>query len=147
MQTFLLVMQVLISISLIALILLQHGKGADAGAAFGSGASSTVFGASGSASFLSRATGILATLFFAVSLSLSVMAHRQTEQQSIVEKYVTPAEQAVEKLNEAANAKPGSDVPAALASDVPAAPASDVPATPTAESQPAVPAPESKKEQ
>jgi preprotein translocase subunit SecG len=148
MQTFLLVVQVMVSISLIALILLQHGKGADAGAAFGSGASSTVFGASGSASFLSRATGILATVFFAVSLSLSVMAHRQTEQQSLVEKYVAPTEQAVEKLEEAVKSTATSDVPVAPASDVPA-----VPAAPTAETQSAVPAaenkpaPESKKEQ
>jgi preprotein translocase subunit SecG len=145
MQTFLLVAQVLISISLIALILLQHGKGADAGAAFGSGASSTVFGASGSASFLSRATGILATLFFAVSLSLSVMAYRQTEEQSLVEKYIAPTEQAVEKLEEAVTST--TDVPAAPTSDVPAAPGSDtpaVPAAPTAESQATAPAADSK---
>jgi preprotein translocase subunit SecG len=148
MQTFLLVVQVIVSISLIALILLQHGKGADAGAAFGSGASSTVFGASGSASFLSRTTGILATVFFAVSLSLSVMAYRQTEEQSLVDKYIAPTEQAVEKLEKAGETTATTDVPAAPASDVPA-----VPAGPTAESQPAVPAaedkpaPESKKEQ
>ncbi len=59
--------QVLLSVSLIALVLMQHGKGADAGAAFGSGASASVFGARGSGNFLSKATGILATLFFIVA--------------------------------------------------------------------------------
>ncbi|MFK7887598.1 MAG: preprotein translocase subunit SecG [Gammaproteobacteria bacterium] len=62
---------VFIAVAIIALILLQQGKGADAGAAFGAGASGTVFGAKGSASFLSRATGILATLFFGTSLTLA----------------------------------------------------------------------------
>ena len=62
---------VLISALIIGLVLMQHGKGADAGAAFGSGASGTVFGAQGSASFLSRATAILATLFFITSLTLA----------------------------------------------------------------------------
>lgn len=71
--TILVVVQVLIAVSLVGLILLQHGKGADAGAAFGSGASGTVFGARGSANFLSRATAALATVFFAVSLSLAYL--------------------------------------------------------------------------
>lgn len=65
--------QVLIALSLIGLILLQHGKGADAGAAFGSGASGTVFGAKGSANFMSRATAALAVVFFAVSLVLAYL--------------------------------------------------------------------------
>lgn len=71
--TILVVIQVVIAVSLVGLILLQHGKGADAGAAFGSGASGTVFGARGSANFLSRATAALATVFFAVSLSLAYL--------------------------------------------------------------------------
>jgi len=124
MQSFLLVVQVLISISLIGLILIQHGKGADAGAAFGSGASSSVFGAAGSASFLSRATGILATLFFAVSLSLTIMAHRQTQEKSLVEKYAQPK---VSTETKKAPAKPVSDIPA-----VPVAPVNTAPkAAPT----------------
>mgnify|MGYP001595148376 CR=1 FL=1 len=69
-MTFLLVIHVFLALTLIALILLQQGKGADAGASFGSGGSSTVFGARGSASFLSRATAIIATLFFLVSFLL-----------------------------------------------------------------------------
>ena len=126
MQSILLIAQVLISITLIALILLQHGKGADAGAAFGSGASSTVFGASGSASFLSRATGILATLFFAVSLSLSVLAYRQAEDNNLLEKYNAPKEQ-VEEVS-APVIDSDSDIPSVPTSDIPAVPETDVPA-------------------
>ena len=73
-NSILLVAQVLLSISLIVLILMQHGKGADAGAAFGSGASATVFGARGSGNFLSRATTIIAILFFIVCLSLAYIS-------------------------------------------------------------------------
>jgi len=71
MDTILVIVHLFLAIGLIGLILIQHGKGADAGAAFGSGASATVFGASGSANFLSRATGILALLFFVTSLALA----------------------------------------------------------------------------
>ncbi|WP_456416964.1 preprotein translocase subunit SecG [Thiolapillus sp.] len=74
MHTILVVVHLFLSIGLIGLILIQHGKGADAGAAFGSGASSTVFGARGSANFLSRTTGVLALLFFVTSLTLAWMA-------------------------------------------------------------------------
>src|SRR5699024_6182806 len=65
--------QVVIALVLIGLILVQHGKGADAGAAFGSGASGTVFGAKGSANFLSHATAGLATVFFLLSLALAYL--------------------------------------------------------------------------
>ncbi len=64
MQTILVVFHLFLAIGLIGLVLMQHGKGADAGAAFGSGASATVFGAQGSASFLSRATALLARAVF-----------------------------------------------------------------------------------
>lgn len=67
--------QVVIALSLVGLILLQHGKGADAGAAFGSGASGTVFGAKGSANFMSHATAGLAVLFFAMSLTLAYLVN------------------------------------------------------------------------
>ena len=69
--TIVLLIHVFLAIGLIGLILLQHGKGADAGAAFGSGASATVFGAQGSASFLSRATKWLAIMFFITSGALA----------------------------------------------------------------------------
>lgn len=77
MYTILVVLLVLVAVALVALILLQHGKGADAGAAFGSGASGTVFGARGSATFLSRATAWLATAFFIITLVLAYLTtHR-----------------------------------------------------------------------
>ncbi len=68
------VIHVLLSLGIIGLILMQQGKGADAGASFGSGSSGSVFGAQGAASFLSRSTAILATLFFITSLTLAVMS-------------------------------------------------------------------------
>jgi len=83
-NSILLVAQVLLSISLIVLILMQHGKGADAGAAFGSGASATVFGARGSGNFLSRATTIIAILFFAVCLSLAYISSNRDAPDSVM---------------------------------------------------------------
>lgn len=71
METVILVIHVLIAISLVTLILLQQGKGAEMGAAFGSGASSTVFGSRGAASFMTRSTAMLATAFFLTSLALA----------------------------------------------------------------------------
>jgi preprotein translocase subunit SecG len=69
-----LVAHLLVAIAIIGLVLLQHGKGADMGAAFGSGSSGSLFGASGSANFLSRTTGILAAVFFVTSLTLAYIA-------------------------------------------------------------------------
>ncbi|MCA0325422.1 MAG: preprotein translocase subunit SecG [Proteobacteria bacterium] len=66
-----LVLQMVSALAMVGLILVQHGKGADMGAAFGSGASGSLFGASGSANFLSRATGVLATVFLASTLALA----------------------------------------------------------------------------
>jgi len=71
---FVLGIHILIGISVIGLVLIQHGKGADMGAAFGSGASGSLFGSSGSANFLSRTTAVLAAIFFITSLSLSYIA-------------------------------------------------------------------------
>lgn len=79
------IFHVLICVSLIGFVLIQHGKGADAGAAFGSGASSTVFGSQGSGSFLTRTTAILATLFFITSLTLGYFIGKPTEIKSVVE--------------------------------------------------------------
>lgn len=70
----LLTVHILVALAIIALVLMQHGKGADMGAAFGSGSSGSLFGASGSANFLSRTTGVLATVFFLTSLSLAYVA-------------------------------------------------------------------------
>ena len=99
MYTVLVVVQVVLAVGLIGLILIQHGKGADAGAAFGSGASGTVFGSRGSASFLSRSTGALATLFFVISLVLAILVARGTaERQSLTVgiEDAAPAETAVD---------------------------------------------------
>jgi len=68
------VLQILAAIVMIGLVLIQHGKGADMGASFGSGASGSLFGATGSANFLSRSTAICATVFFAATLGLSVIS-------------------------------------------------------------------------
>lgn len=75
--TVVLALQMLAALGMIGLILVQHGKGADMGAAFGSGGSGSLFGASGSANFLSRGTGILATVFFASTLLLAYFGNAQ----------------------------------------------------------------------
>ena len=77
-QTILLILQVLCALVLIGFILIQHGKGADAGAAFGSGASTTVFGAQGSGNFLSRTTAVLAFVFLLNSLALAWIAKERS---------------------------------------------------------------------
>ncbi len=108
----LLVTQVLLSVLLIALILLQHGKGADAGAAFGSGASGTIFGARGSGNFLTKATAILATLFFATSLGLAYIASHHEGPKSIVDSVVE--EQAPESTPVLQAPAPAEEQPADL---------------------------------
>ncbi len=85
---------VLISLGIVALVLLQRGKGADAGAGFGAGASGTVFGAKGSANFLSRSTAALATLFFFTSLGLAYLGAQQPVATSILDDLEVPAEEA-----------------------------------------------------
>jgi len=82
-NSILLVVQVLLSISLIVLILMQHGKGADAGAAFGSGASATVFGARGSGNFMTKATTALAILFFITCLALAYLSSNRAAPESV----------------------------------------------------------------
>ena len=76
-MTVLMVVQVLSALGVIVLVLLQHGKGADMGAAFGSGASGSLFGASGSANFMSRTTGGLATIFFCATLGIAMLSDRR----------------------------------------------------------------------
>lgn len=86
-QTVILAAHTLIAVLIIALVLLQRGKGADAGAAFGSGASGTVFGSRGSSSFFSRMTAVLATAFFASSLTLAYISsqHVSDAPESLIE--------------------------------------------------------------
>jgi preprotein translocase subunit SecG len=83
--TIITIFHVLLASSLIAIVLLQRGKGAEAGAAFGAGASGTVFGSRGSSSFLSRTTAVLATLFFVTSLTLAYLAGQREGPVSVLE--------------------------------------------------------------
>ncbi|MCU7920543.1 MAG: preprotein translocase subunit SecG [Candidatus Thiodiazotropha sp. (ex Dulcina madagascariensis)] len=104
MQTILTVFHLFLAIGLVGLILIQHGKGADMGAAFGSGASGTVFGAKGSASFLTRATALLATLFFVTSMVMAYFASQGNEPKGVMEGFAQPPAVEVE-------APPQSDIP------------------------------------
>lgn len=125
MQSIALVIHVLLAIGVIGLVLIQHGKGADAGAAFGSGASATVFGARGSASFLTRATTVLAGLFFVTSLVLFYLAaHRDRTVRS-----VTDSPSVVEEA-------------APVPEDLPGGVEGDLPPAPVVDDAPAVPAPD-----
>ena len=104
-----LVIHVLVAIAVVGLVLIQQGKGADAGAAFGGGASSTVFGSQGSGSFLTRLTGILATVFFITSLSLAYLSTQKIKPTSVVD---TVIEQKTDVPSaDTKPAKPTSDVP------------------------------------
>jgi preprotein translocase subunit SecG len=86
------IVHVLLAAAIVGLVLLQRGKGADAGAGFGAGASGTVFGARGSASFLSRTTAMLAALFIVTSLSLAYMGGRKEEApSSVLDRVQAPA--------------------------------------------------------
>ena len=84
MLQFILIIHVLLAVSVIALVLMQHGKGADIGASFGSGASQTVFGSQGATSFLMKLTGLLAALFFTTSIALTYMVGQQAKGQEIL---------------------------------------------------------------
>lgn len=117
MEVILLVIHVIIAVAIIALVLLQHGKGADMGASFGSGSSGSLFGASGSANFLSRSTAVLATVFFASSLVLTYVYAHKSAPKGVLDSVLKSA-------------------PAAPAGDTKDVPGS-VPAIPTG--QPAVP--------
>ncbi|MBX9849322.1 MAG: preprotein translocase subunit SecG [Rhodocyclaceae bacterium] len=85
MYSLVLAINVLSGIGVIGLVLMQHGKGADMGAAFGSGSSGSLFGASGSSNFLSKATGALATVFFITCLGLNYLAGKQPHTGSVVD--------------------------------------------------------------
>jgi preprotein translocase subunit SecG len=86
-----LVFHVFVGVMIIGLVLVQRGKGAETGAAFGSGASATVFGAKGSANFLSRSTAVLATIFFATSLGLAYLGSERPVAKSVIGQPATDA--------------------------------------------------------
>jgi preprotein translocase subunit SecG len=112
--TLILIVDVIVALGIIGLVLLQHGKGADVGAAFGSGSSGSLFGASGSANFLSRTTAILATVFFVTTFVLAYLAsHRPRIESGVMDSV---------KEQPAAPAAPASGTPAEGASKAPAAP-------------------------
>ena len=90
METLVWVVHVIAAVVLIGLVLMQHGKGADMGAAFGTGSAGSLFGSSGSANFLSRSTAVVATLFFITSLSLTYLYSHPAQQQGVMDK-VDPA--------------------------------------------------------
>jgi len=92
MQLLLLVLHVLAALGIIGLVLLQHGKGADVGAAFGSGSAGSVFGSAGSANFLSRATAILALVFFLTSMSLTYFTSRKIDAEGVMGGAEVPAQ-------------------------------------------------------
>ena len=108
MQTAVLIVHLVLAVALIVLALLQHGKGADAGAAFGAGASNTMFGARGSANFLSRSTAVVATLFFATSLTLGYFFAHPEKPQSVMDRPEAPAVVAPEVTDLPPSATPSS---------------------------------------
>lgn len=118
MQIVLTVLHLFLAIGLVGLVLIQHGKGADAGAAFGSGASATVFGARGSGSFLSRTTAILATLFFVTSIALAYYASQVGEPEGLMDGVEVPM--APSPVPDAPI--PGASIPNELPQGRPAAP-------------------------
>lgn len=127
MLTVILAVQMLSAIVMVGLVLVQQGKGADMGAAFGSGGSgsASLFGASGSANFLSRSTGVLATVFFACTLALAYFGNAQPRStgSSVLENAAIVAPAAAASAATGAAQIPGTTAPAAASTTVPAAPA------------------------
>ena len=125
--TIILAVQMLTALGMIGLILIQHGKGADMGAAFGSGSSGSLFGASGSANFLSRTTAVLAGVFFACTLALAYFGNlRPVESGSVLERAATTAPVPAPVASGAAGQIPGT-APAAVAPAPPASGAGQIP--------------------
>ncbi len=120
------VVQVVSAIAIIGLVLLQHGKGADMGAAFGSGASGSLFGATGSSNFMSKSTGVAAAIFFSATLALSYITAHQTNTVSggVMDKALPTAPAAPAPTTGAAAIPTAPVAPAAA----PAAPAAETPA-------------------
>src|SRR5436190_14036081 len=132
-ETLLLILHLLVAVAICGFVLLQHGKGADMGAAFGSGSSGSLFGAAGSANFLSRTTAILAAIFFASSLGLTWFATTRTAPEGVMQKGImekmAPKTSDVPSVPGAAPVASGSTAPGAP----PAADAAKAPAPPAPE--------------
>ena len=131
--TVVLALQMLAALGMIGLILVQHGKGADMGAAFGSGGSGSLFGASGSANFLSRGTGILATVFFVCTLLLAYFGNAQPRSGGSSVLQSAPLAAPAVAASGAAQIPSGAQVPASapVLGAKPAAPASGAGQIPT----------------
>ncbi|RSE99733.1 preprotein translocase subunit SecG [Achromobacter aegrifaciens] len=145
----LLAVQVISALAIIVLVLLQQGKGADMGSAFGSGSAGSLFGATGAANFLSRATKWAAVVFFASTAGLAYVSHKGNSGPAVDSGVMQsfPADRSVPQVPGAAPAPAGSAVPGAAAGPgagaVPAAPAkpdASVPSAPAAPATPAAPA-------
>jgi preprotein translocase subunit SecG len=124
------VVHILVAVAICGVILLQHGKGADMGAAFGSGASGSIFGAAGSANFLSRTTAALATVFFVTSLGLTYYSAQRSGSAiggSIMDRAVTTQPAETKLIQPADVPLAPMDNAAPSASDIPAAPATSAP--------------------
>jgi len=119
MQTLVLVVHVLAAIGIVVLVLLQHGKGADMGAAFGSGSAGSLFGSSGAANFLSRTTAVLAAVFFASSLGLTYYS-APARTGGVTQSIEIPADKK-------SDAKPAAPAPSAPAPTAPAQKSSEIP--------------------
>lgn len=120
MESFVLIIHVLIAVAIVGLILLQQGKGAEMGASFGAGSSQTVFGAAGSAGFMVKLTAALAAIFFVTSLTLAIFANKNARSYGVI------PDAAPAKVEQAAG-----DIPAAPAAKTVEAPANtDIPAAP-----------------
>ncbi len=118
-EILLLFLHVVAAVGVIGLVLLQHGKGADMGAAFGSGSSGSLFGASGSANFLSRSTAVLAAVFFLTSMGLTYMMSHKPQEASVLD---TPVREQPAGQPPAVQDKPAESAPAAgdsKAKDIP----------------------------
>ena len=123
--TIVLAVQMLSAIAMVGLVLVQHGKGADMGAAFGSGGSGSLFGASGSANFLSRSTGVLAAIFFACTLLLAYFGNAQPREtgSSVLERAAVAIPAPAASAATGAAQIPGSSAPVTTNTALPAAPA------------------------
>jgi preprotein translocase subunit SecG len=134
------VVQVLSALAIIGLVLLQHGKGADMGAAFGSGASGSLFGATGSSNFMSKSTAVAAAIFFAATLGLSALAtQRTTGNTGVLSNITAPVSgsAAIPGATAPAAPAPNATAPAAPATQAPAAAAPAAPAAGAANGAPA----------
>ncbi len=119
------VIQIVAALAMIGLVLVQHGKGADMGASFGSGASGSLFGATGSANFLSRTTAVLAAIFFAATTYLSFIANDRAR----------PVDDGASVLDRPASTAPAASVPATGSAPLTEAPNTAAPTAPAAADQ------------